>query len=150
MILGHRVEREGKRLEPWNESQKADTDKALVRKGFTEKERKAVKWTGKYSGIIARDTMKERLPIKGRITETETETIMEMRHQDIHLRIIADALGRKERTIKAKIASYLRAYPNTFLHQGPQALSPELENSLFSSRLLRIWEELMTFPKTIR
>lgn len=122
--------------------------------GLNAKELKSLKRTGKYLFTITEQQGPDKLTfIEVSWTETETETeILKERYQShMHTRIIADCLGRKEASIKAKIAyfaEYFKELKEVSLYEGPQALSPAQETSIFHYCLMEIWEGWMTFSET--
>lgn len=74
-----------------------------------------------------------------------------MSEANVAPRIIADCLVRTEEAVNAKVWRHRKDFQKCNeapLYEGPQTLSLELEDSIFHSRLLTIWEGLMTFSKT--
>lgn len=88
---------------------------------------------------------------KGPWTEQQVEILEKMREDRKHPSSIAHRLGRDEVSVRVKIrklSKYFQTSNRTPLHEEPQALPPDLENSIFRSRLEMIWEALMTLPMT--
>lgn len=82
-------------------------------------------------------------------TEEEVEILKKMREDRKHSRIIAHRLARNEASVRVKIkrlSEYFHECNKASLYEGPQALSSELESSIFRSRLETVWEGLMTLP----
>lgn len=85
------------------------------------------------------------------LTEEETEILKQMYEDGTQSHIIADRLKRKHSSVNKKIkalAPYFRDRNRPQLFHGPQALSPQLEDSIFHARMSEIWEGLMILPKT--
>jgi hypothetical protein len=152
------LKRKGRLLAAKKRPEQVDFDSLLrhrlTKDGYTAKELKTLKWTGRYSFTIEKQQEKDRFSLlKGPFTEEETDILKKMYEDGIHPRIIADRLGRKEPSVKAKVKSLAPYFQNRnepLLFHGPQVLAPELEDSIFHWRLSTIWEGLMAFPKTLK
>ena len=109
--------------------------------------------TRRYSVTIEKQQEKDRLSfLKGPFTEEEMDILKKMYEDGIHPRIIADRLGRKEPSVKAKIKSLAPLFSNRnepLLFHSLQVRAPELEDSIFHWRLSTIWGGLTAFPKTL-
>lgn len=69
--------------------------------------------TGRYSVTIEKQQEKNRLPfLKRPFTEEEMDILKKMYEDGVHPRIIADRLGRKEPSVKAKIKSLAPYFQN--------------------------------------
>lgn len=125
----------------------------LKEHGYTTKELKFFKQTGKYLFTIRKHQEPDKLSfIKGPWAENETEILKEMYQGHVHTGIIADRLGRMEASVKTKVAylaKYFQELNSASFYKDPQALSPALEDSISHSRLMTIWAGLMAFSKTL-
>ena len=133
----------GRLFKAQKESEKADLDsllrEKLTERGYTAKELKTLMRTGRYSFAVEERQEIDKLSfIKGRWIKTETEILKEMLQNRVHPRITADRLGRKKASVQAKIAylaKHVQKGNEAPPYKMPQALSPELEDSIFHSRL---------------
>ena len=120
--------------------------------GYTARELKTLGWTSPYSfAVDTQNEAKRSSLIHGRWAEQEINTLKEMYEDHVHLRIIANRLGRMERSAKAKIvdfAKYFQARNELSIHRGPQALSPALEDAIFYLRFMTICEGLSKLSMT--
>jgi DNA-binding CsgD family transcriptional regulator len=103
-----------------------------------------LEWARRYSVTIEKQQEKDRSSfLKGPFTEEEMDILKKIYEDGIHLRIIADRLGRKEPSVKAKIKSlapYFQSRNKPLLFHGLQVPAPELEGSIFHWRLSTIWD----------
>jgi DNA-binding CsgD family transcriptional regulator len=107
----------------------------LAKDGYTEKELKTLEWARRYLVTIEKQQEKDRRSfLKGPFTDEEMDILKIMYEDGIHLRIIADRLGRKEPLVKAKIKSLAPYFQNRnepLPFHDLQVLAPELEDSIF-------------------
>ncbi|KAK0118601.1 hypothetical protein ONS96_011692 [Cadophora gregata f. sp. sojae] len=123
----------------------------LTNRAFTTKELESLKRTGKRSFAVTRQGIEKSALVTGPWTEEETEILKKMREEREHARIIAHRLARDEASVRVQIkhlSGYFQDSNKTPLYEGPQALPPELESSIFRSRLETVWEGLMTLRTT--
>jgi hypothetical protein len=110
----------------------------LTERGYTAKELETLKRTGKHSFEMRRQDIHKLSLAKGPWTEEETEILKKMREDRKYPRIIAHCLARNEASVRVKIkhlSEYFQECNKAPLYEGPQALLPELESSIFRSRL---------------
>ena len=73
----------------------------LTKMGHTMKELETIKRIGKYAFTMEERQVTAR--VKGPWSEEETRQLLEMRENHMHLRVIADRLGRDEEAVRVKI-----------------------------------------------
>lgn len=126
--------------------------KKLAERGYTPKELETLKRTGKHTFEIQRQEIdKSSLAKKGPWRKEEVEILKTMHEDRKHPRIIARRLTRSEESVRAKIKHFSEHFQERNkapIYEGPQALSPELESSIFRARLEIVWEGLMKLPMT--
>ena len=94
---------------------------SLTRRVTTSRELKTLRWASTYSMTLTPRKESKAL-LSGRWTNEEVETLKMMREDQVHTRIIADRLGRCEKSIKSKIrglCSYFRDHNKELLVEGP-------------------------------
>lgn len=90
-------------------------------------------------------------PKKGRFTIEEVEYLLEMWQYGIQPPEIVKRLGRSSDGVSrqlSQLADQIRIVDTPPVHHGPQALSPEIEESIFQARLKELWVGLLRLEMT--